>query len=92
MRPIDVLAWTDRNGDIHPIRFTDRKDMSVESIKIDFIIKRSMDKRAGNIMHVFNCRTTVEDKTKFYQIKYEVESCLWYLNLNLMIKDDFMRK
>lgn len=79
-KPIDMVAWFEKNGKVHPIKFRIKeKDNENKVIKIDRIRSVKLEKLAGNLMHVFECESMIDDIFKIYEIKYEMDSCKWIL-------------
>ena len=69
---IYMIADFYSDGKISPrkFRFMDK------TVKVEKILKRYEEKTAGNIRLVFDC---IHKGSEIYKIKYEKESCKWYL-------------
>jgi hypothetical protein len=80
MKVVDMLAWFDKDGKPHPIRFrtTDNKGENI-TIKLDAISNTEIEKHAGNRMVRFDCNATIRNMDRELQLKYEIASCKWYL-------------
>ena len=78
-KPIEVVAWFDIIGNIHPVRFRIVQDEETTTVIIDKIINLMEEKLAGNNMIVFTCQSLINDKEKIYEIKYEIATCRWVL-------------
>ena len=79
-KPIEMVAWTDANGKINPVRFRiENKDESISVIKIDKVISIENEKLAGNFMRVFTCQSIIKGSERIYEIKYELSTCRWIL-------------
>ena len=79
-KPIEVISVMDTKGNITPLRLRiQRDDESLQVIKVDKVITRSKEKLAGKLMIVFTCQSLVADIEKRYELKYELETCLWIL-------------
>lgn len=77
-KPIEMVAWFNKEG-IHPTRFRiEGKDGNVV-IKIDRVIKKDLEKLAGNPMLVFTCESEINGQRKPYEIKYELNTMKWML-------------
>ena len=49
-KPIEMVSWTDEQGNIKPIRFKiSNKDESISVIKVDKVISVVNEKLAGNL-------------------------------------------
>lgn len=79
-KPVDMVAWFDREGTPHPVRF--RMDTEEEEqlvVKVDRVITRDLEKLAGNPMIVLKCQSVIRNVEKTYEIKYELGTCRWIL-------------
>ncbi len=70
---ITVLSSFERDGKITPLRF---KREDGKTIQIDKIIKINEENLYGNKRIVFTC---LQNNSNKYELKFEVESCKWYL-------------
>lgn len=77
-KPIDMLALFDVAGRIHPIRFRLEEDHQIV-VKVDQVFSRSLEKKAGIPVHVFDCISDIDGQRKAYQLKYEIEENRWIL-------------
>ena len=78
--PIDVVAWFDKEGIPHPVRFrVTTKDHEEQVVKIQKIMTTDMEKLAGNVMYIFNCMSVINGIERGLQIKYEIDTCKWML-------------
>jgi hypothetical protein len=48
-------------------------------IKIDRILLRHVEKLAGNRMLLFRCQSFYGDAERLFEIKYEFNTCKWFL-------------
>jgi hypothetical protein len=77
-KPIDVVAYFDKDG-VHPARFkVEGKDGAVV-VKVGRVVKKGMEKLAGNYMMVFTCESEINGQIKPYEIKYELGTMKWML-------------
>jgi len=77
---IEMVAWTDEQGNIKPVRFRiANKDESISVIKVDKIISVKNEKLAGNFMQVYTCQSTIKGAERIYELKYELSTCRWIL-------------
>lgn len=80
VRPIEMVAWTDVNGKINPVRFRiANEDESISVIKVDKVITVDKEKLAGNNMLVYKCQGEIRGTERLYEIKYELGTCKWVL-------------
>ncbi len=80
MKPIPMVAWFDEKGNLHPVRFyihTSKDEQLV--IPIDKVEEVRLEKYAGSRMISYRCYCLVKDTVKVYQIKYELQTCQWFL-------------
>ena len=79
-KEIELLCWFDRQGVPNPIRFRIVNEEGQEQvIKVDRILKREMEKLAGNKMLVYTCQSQINGELRLLTIKYELDSCKWIL-------------
>jgi hypothetical protein len=77
-KPIDMVAWFDKDG-IHPTRFKiEGKDGDVV-VKIGKVLKKDLEKLAGNPMLVFTCESEINGQVRPFEIKYELNTMKWML-------------
>ena len=74
-----MIAWFTEEGIPHPVRFKIGKDESSQVIKIKNVRYRSEEKFAGNKMLIFRCQGVVNDALREFELKYELETCKWFL-------------
>lgn len=79
-KPIEVVSYTNNEGDIRPLRFRlQMDDETIKVIKVDKVIVKKTEKLAGNIMLVFKCQSLIDDVLKLFEIKYDLKTCRWML-------------
>lgn len=80
MKPIDMIAWFTQDGFATPIkfRFSDNDEI-YRVVRVSKVIKRRQEKLAGNLMTVFTCQSIIEGVERIYELKYELNSCRWFL-------------
>lgn len=71
-----MIAWFDIPGTPRPIRFRHRGNI----IKVEMIVRLSEEKLAGNrIIKVYDCQSEIQGQMKQFQLKYELNTCKWFL-------------
>ncbi|SHN86582.1 hypothetical protein [Desulfitobacterium chlororespirans] len=75
MDPIKMLAKFDLHGNLTPARFQ-HKD---EVVDVERLLKVSEEKLAGNRMLIFRCQSEVYGIMKVFELKYELQTCKWFL-------------
>jgi len=79
-KPIEMVSWSDKNGNLKPVRFRiENEDESVSVIKIDKVLTMDREKLAGNHMLVYKCQSVIKGAERLFEIKYELNSCKWIL-------------
>ncbi len=79
-KPVEMMAWFQDDGAIHPIRFRFKNEDGVQKIiKIDRICSKHLERIVGNLMMVFKCQSEIKGIVKPYELKYELETCRWIL-------------
>jgi hypothetical protein len=79
-KSIDMLATFFSNGKPEPHRFKITNDDGSESvIKIERILQRDQNNHAGNRMICYRCETKQHDVLIPVELRYEVDTCRWYL-------------
>jgi hypothetical protein len=80
MQPIESIAWFTRDGIPHPLRFRiQAEDKTYRVVKVSRIITRQEEKVAGNRMLIFRCQSEINGSLKIFELKYEINTCKWYL-------------
>ena len=79
-KSVEMVSWTDINGNINPIRFRiANKDESISVVKIDKVITNNKERLAGNDMLVYHCQSVINKVDRQYELKFELSSCKWIL-------------
>ena len=80
MQPIEMIAWFTLDGTPNPIRYKmTSNDASNIVVKVDRVVTRSEEKLAGNRMFIFRCQSEINGLLKLFELKYELNTCKWYL-------------
>ena len=75
MKAIEMIAWFTKDGVPNPIRF--RIDDKV--VRIGQVTSKSEEKLAGNRMIIYRCQSEVNGELKAFELKFEIQTCKWYL-------------
>ena len=75
MTPISVLAHFDLTGTPHPLRFK----LADKMIKIEQVVSVTEEKLVGNKMLCFRCQSEIGGELKPFEIKFEINTCKWFL-------------
>jgi len=79
-KPIEMVAWFDFKGTIHPIRFRLLgEDGKYATIAVRSVQARKKEKLAGNVMQVFLCQGIVNETEVLFELKYEKDTDQWTL-------------
>lgn len=80
MKPIEMIAWSTIDGLLIPLRYRIVcEDESYRVIKVNRVLTRKEEKLAGNRMLVYKCESIINNTQRIYEIKYEIDSCKWFL-------------
>jgi len=80
MKPIRMICFFEENGIPNPIKFQYRdEEKKYITVKVDNIVNRDEEKLAGNRMFIFKCQSEDGDVIKIYELKYEINTCKWFL-------------
>jgi len=80
MQPIESIAWFKRDGTPYPIKFKIAdNDQTDKTIKIEKVLHRTEERLAGNRMLIFRCQAEINNHLKVFELKYEINTCRWYL-------------
>ena len=71
-KPIKVLTIFYTNGNIEPVKFR----LEDKVVRIDRVVKVYEEHIVGNVRVVFVC---IQNEKYTYELKYELESSIWYL-------------
>ena len=80
---IHMRADFDINGKPIPLKFkyvNEEQELSV--VKVDRITKKDINNFAGNRMYVYYCESFENNITKTYELRYELDTCRWYVYIN----------
>lgn len=72
---INCLAWSDRQGNIEPIRFRFKENV-YGHIQI---LYHTTNNHAGNLIHIFGCIAECTGKRYECELRFEISTCIWYL-------------
>ena len=79
-KPIEVISYTDNKGDLKPLRIRiQNEDETLKVIRVDKVITNETEKLAGNYMLVFKCQSLIDNTSRLFEIKYELQTCKWIL-------------
>lgn len=79
MTPIGMVAWFTQEGILHPLKYKIDYDGEATVVKVDHILLRTEEKLAGNKQIIFRCQSVIDNLLKVFELKYEVNTCKWYL-------------
>lgn len=79
MKPIEMIVCFTHEGIPNPIKYKMATEEQFNIIKVDKILSREEEKLAGNRMILYKCQSVIDGVEKLYEIKYELNTCKWYL-------------
>jgi len=78
--PIEMIFWSDTEGNVKPLKFrAEDAEQMLETAKIISSVLIDENRIAGNRMRVFRCSVLFDNFIKECDIRYEVDSCRWFL-------------
>jgi hypothetical protein len=79
-KPIEAIVLFDFEGNPVPIKFRYLDDAEeLVTIKVDRIIKKDIDKFAGNRMIKFTCQTHIGNQVKPFELRFEIDTSKWFI-------------
>ncbi len=79
-KPIEILTTFDSEGNGRPVRFRFLNDYSEYTlIKVDRVVKKELDKFAGNTMVKYTCESCIEGERKLFELRHEINTSKWFL-------------
>lgn len=80
MKPIEMIAWFTTNKNPIPLRYRIMDENNTfKVIKVDRILFAEEEKLAGNRMILYRCESKINNLNRIYELKYEIDSCKWFL-------------
>lgn len=77
---VKMRADFDVDGKPVPLKFKYQNEVKeIVTVRVSRIRHRDMNNFAGNKMHVIRCESDQDGVVKIYEIRYEVDTCLWFL-------------
>ena len=79
--PIEMIAWTEKNGTIHPLKFKfclNNGDKQICPIVKSYTLKQNLRKNNG-IIH-YTCEAIINKQIKLCTLSYETTTCLWKIS------------
>lgn len=78
--PVNMIVSFDEEGKGRPIKFRFLDEATgYQVIRIDRVIKRDLDKFAGNQMIKYTCQSNIEGQERIFEIRQELETNRWFL-------------
>ncbi len=79
MQPIEMVARFNEEGLPRPVKFKAHFEGIPVVIVIDRILLHKEEKLAGNPMLIFRCQSVINNLMKIFELKYELNTCKWFL-------------
>lgn len=73
--PIKTLAWSNKQGNIEPIKF----EFNAKTFKIVEILYSTKTNLAGNPQIVFGCIVGLDNNKYECELRYEISTSRWLL-------------
>lgn len=79
MRPVEMVARFSQDGTPRPVKYQVTFEGEPVVIQVDQILFKAEEKLAGNRMLVFRCQSLINGLLKIFELKYELNTCRWFL-------------
>ena len=79
MQPVEMVARFSQEGSPHPVKYKVTFEGEPIVITIDKVLLKTEEKLAGNRMLLFRCQSLVNGLLKVFELKYELNTCKWFL-------------
>jgi len=78
--PIYMIAGFDEEGKGHPFKFRFLNEESSHTVvHIDRVLKRDIDKFAGNQMIKYTCQSIIQGQERIFEVRQEMGTNKWFL-------------
>lgn len=79
-KPIEMVARFDYEGNGRPVKFRVlNEDNENTVVNVDRVVKKELDKFAGNKMIKYTCESCIGGEQKLFELRYEMDTCKWFL-------------
>lgn len=79
-KPIEAIVLFDLEGNTVPIKFRYLNEAEeLVTVKVDRIIKKDIDKFAGNRMIKFTCQSCIGNQIKPFELRFEIDTSRWFI-------------
>lgn len=79
-RPIEMISWTDFEGNIQPVRYRiTSKEGCLKEYKIVHVNRIEERRIAGDKTLIFHCETVVQNQQRYCEIRYNTHLCKWLM-------------
>lgn len=79
MQPVEMVARFSENGIPRPVKYKVTLEEGPVVVKIDQVLLKTEEKLAGNRMIIFRCQSIINGLLKVFELKYELNTCIWFL-------------
>lgn len=80
MKTVSMICLNDTDGKVFPLKFKwTTESGETQVIRIQRIVSRKEERQAGNPMQIFVVESLIEDILHLFEMKYESNTCKWYL-------------
>lgn len=79
MQPVEMVARFSQEGSPRPVKYKITFEGEPIVITIDKVLLKTEEKLAGNRMLLFRCQSLVNGLLKVFELKYELNTCKWFL-------------
>ncbi|AHF06173.1 hypothetical protein [Desulfitobacterium metallireducens] len=79
MQPVEMVARFSSDGNLRPVKYQIASEGEPMVIRVDQILFKTEEKLAGNRMLLFRCQSEINGFAKIFELKYELNTCKWFL-------------
>lgn len=79
MQPVEMIARFSLDGTPRPVKYQVTSEGESVVIRVDQILFKTEEKLAGNRMLLFRCQSEINGFSKIFELKYELNTCKWFL-------------
>jgi hypothetical protein len=79
-KEIEVIAHFSIEGNIRPYRFKYETPNGIIVVTIDKVVNSDKKRVGGFCILLYDCQVVINGITQIIQIRYEINSCKWYIS------------
>lgn len=79
MKPVEMVARFSQDGTPRPVKYMVTFEDKPVVIQVDKVLFKTEEKLAGNRMIIYRCQSVINGALKLFELKYELNTCRWFL-------------